>query len=261
MIHYFDDEDEFDWDDEDDQEEEFSWDDPVEDEEEEFDWEEEEEEEEDFDWGDEEEENEDDQNFLPDEDDQGGDFLSGLLGGKAEQKEYLILVEDNKKARLDLTKNSKEDHRYVQRYTRKEVDDQLKKDLKYFKDRCKSKIVVKPLLIMDTYPYKKKKSDSDIPRSDGKNVEEDFVLVIGRLPKLRGTEQFKGKPYVLGQIAYLPQGNYDIGFLKRHFAIVIKKKYKVIKKSKIRKLFDPVKNELRTGWPFTVYKEMPRKLL
>lgn len=246
MIHYFDDEDEFDWDDDDQEDDDFEWE------------EEEDEEEEEFNWDDEEEK--DEQNFLPDEDEEGEDFLSGLLGGSELQKEYIKLVEDNKKARLDITKNSKEDHRYVQRYTRKEIDDQFKKDTKYFRGRCKSKLIMKPLLIMDEYPYKRKKSDSDIPRSDGKNVEEDFVLVIGRLPKLRGTEQFKGKPYVLGQIAYLPQGDYDIGFLKRHFAIVIKKKYKRIKKSKIRKLFDPVKNELRTGWPFTIYKEMPRKV-
>ncbi len=246
MIFFNDDEDDFDWDDEEEEDEEFNWEDDDD----------EEEEEDDFDWGDDEEE----ESFLPDEDEEGGDLLSGLLGGK-KAKEYLKLVEDNKKARLDITKNSKEDHRYVERCTPKEVDDQLKKDTKYFKGRCKSKIVVKPLLIMENYPYKKKKSDSDIPRSDGRNVEEDFVLVIGRLPKFRGTEQFKGKAYVMGSIAYLPQGQYDIGFLKRHFGIVIKKKYKRIKKSKIRKLFDPVKNELRTGWPFTIYKEMPRKLL
>jgi hypothetical protein len=58
-------------------------------------------------------------------------------------------------------------------------------------------------------------------------------------------------------------GMYDIGQLKPHFALVVKKKYKVIKQAKIRirDLFDIVKNELQNGKPFVVYKEFPKKLL
>lgn len=239
--------DDFDWGDEEDQ--------PQEEEEEDFEWEEEEEEEE-FDWGDDDQE---DQSFLPDEDEQGGDFLSGLLGGETEAN-YLNLTRDNKKARLDITKNSKEDHRYVQRYTKKELETQLKKDLKYFKDRCKSRLIIKPVLIMADYPYKKKSSDSDIPQGD-KNVERDYVLVIGRLPKFKGTEQFKRKSYIKGHITYLPSGKYDQGELIRHFGLIIKtKKYKRIKKRTIRDLFRPLKNSLRNNWPFTIYKEFPRKI-
>lgn len=227
-----------------------------------FDWGDEEEDDDNDDdgWGDEEEDDDDDDySFLPDDDESGKDFLTGLLTGQTTAN-YLPIVEDNKKARVDITKNSSEDHRTVARYTKKELEEQLVKDYKYFKDRCKSKIVVKPFLIMGEYPFKKKKSDSDIIDESGKNVEEDYVLVIGRLPKLKGTEEFKGKPYIRGLIAYIPQGNYDIGFLKRHFGIVVKKKYKIITKRKIRPLFDPVKGVMRNGWPFSVYKEFPRKI-
>jgi hypothetical protein len=58
-------------------------------------------------------------------------------------------------------------------------------------------------------------------------------------------------------------GLYDIGQLKPHFALVIKKKYKVIKQAKIRirELFEKVKNELQNGKPFIVYKEFPKKIV
>lgn len=235
----------FDIDEEDDDD--FNWDDDDDDD--------------DFSWDTDEEEDEEDadSSFLPDNDESGGDLLTNLLT-RATVANYLPIVEDNKKAREDITKNSSEDHRYVKRYTKKELEDQLVKDYKYLKDRCKSKMVVKPFLIMKDYPFKKKSSDSDIPRADEKNVEYDYVLVIGRLPKLKGTEQFKGKAYVRGLLAYIPQGNYDIGYQNRHIGLVVKKKYKIIKKSRIRNLLDPLKNMLRNGWNFTVYKEFPRKI-
>jgi len=185
--------------------------------------------------------------------------LTGLLTNES-TVEYLKFSEYSKISSLDITKNSKEDHRYVKRYTKKEAEDQLKKELKYFRGRCKSKIVIKPFVIMMDYPFKKKKSDSDIVND--KNIDEDFILVMGRLPKFRGTEQFKGKSYIMGQIAYLPSGGYDIGHQLRHFGIKIKKQVrKKIKPRYIRDLFDPIKNSLRTGKPYSIYKELPRKII
>jgi hypothetical protein len=120
----------------------------------------------------------------------------------------------------------------------------------------KGYFMIQPFLIMDEYPFKTKNSDSDIPRKDGKNVEEDLVLVIGRLPKFKSIEEFKGKPYIRGEIMLVRPGLYDIGQLKPHFALVIKKKYKGI-----RELFEKVKNELQNGKPFIVYKEFPKKIV
>ena len=164
-------------------------------------------------------------------------------------------------ARLDITKNSEEDHRSLNRHTKSDLSEQVKKDYRYMKG--KSYFMVQPFLILDEYPYKAKSSDSDIIRKDGKNVAEDIVLVIGRLPKLKGTEEFKNKPYIRGEIMLIKAGNYDIGPLKPHFALVVKKKYKVIKQGKIRvrDLFDSVKNELQNGKPFVVYKEFPKMLI
>ncbi|EJF53582.1 hypothetical protein SapgrDRAFT_1890 [Saprospira grandis DSM 2844] len=268
-----DDKDDFDWKEDDfEEEDDFSWEeDDFEEEDEEFSWEEDDfpqTEEDDFDWSfvEEKEKAEEETEVLAEQDAQGEDLLSSLFGGEKEAAEeeepaqevgYLPMPQDNKKARLDITKNSKEDHRTPMRFTKKEVEAQLKKDLKYFKDRCKSKLVVKPFFVMEAYPYKKKSSDSDI--MDSKNVDEDYILVIGRLPKLRGTEEFKGKAYLKGRLTYLPEGQYDQGYLKRHMGLLIDKKYKRIKKSTIRKLLDPIKNQMRNGWPLEIYKELPQK--
>lgn len=164
-------------------------------------------------------------------------------------------------ARLDITKNSEEDHRRVNRHSKKELEEQIKRDYIYMKG--KNYMMIQPFLIMDEYPFKTKNSDSDVIRPDGKNVEEDLVLVIGRLAKFKSTEEFKGKPFIRGEIAYISGGNYDIGLLKPHFAVVIRKKFKVIKQHKIRirELFDVVRNEMQNGKPVVVYKEFPRKII
>jgi chromatin segregation and condensation protein Rec8/ScpA/Scc1 (kleisin family) len=109
--------------------------------------------------------------------------------GKVNYAEVRI---EKRPARLDITKNSEEDSRIPNRHTKGDLEDQVKKDYKYMK--AKGYFMVQPFLIMDEYPFKTKNSDSDIPRSDGKNVEEDLVLVIGRLPKFKSIEEFKGKP-------------------------------------------------------------------
>jgi|GEM_PF-6083202 len=272
-MNWTDDKDDFDWSEDDfEEDEDFSWEeDDFEEGEEDFSWEEDDfsqNEEEEFDWTLEEEEDKEpiEMDVTAEQDAQSADLLSNLFAGQKEAEEpeevaeeigYLPMPQDNKKARLDITKNSKEDHRTPMRFTKKEVEAQLKKDLKYFKDRCKSKLVIKPFFVMEAYPYKKKSSDSDI--MEDKNVEEDYILVIGSLPKLRGTEEFKGKAYVKGRLTYLPEGQYDQGYLKRHLGLLIDKKYKRIKKSTIRKLLAPIKNQLRGGWPFEIYKELPKK--
>jgi len=169
----------------------------------------------------------------------------------------LPFKKENRKARLDITKNSSEDHRYVKRYTKKELNDQLKKDYRYMKG--KRYMMIQPVTIMAKYPYKKKKSDSDIPKES--NTELDYVLVIGKLPKWRGTEQFRGKPYKLGHIMYVRRGEYwvngEVVPMKPHFAITIRKSKKRIKSKRIRDMLAPLKQRLRTGKPFTIYKEFP----
>ena len=109
------------------------------------------------------------------------------------------------------------------------------------------------------YPYKKKKSDSDIMNDN--NVDEDYVMVIGKILKWRGTEEFKGKPYKLGYIMYVKRGEYwvngKIMKLDPHFAIVLKKSYKRIKPKRIRDLLSPLKQKLRNGKPFGIYKDFP----
>jgi len=179
-------------------------------------------------------------------------------GGKITYAETKL---ERRPARLDITKNSEEDSRIPNRHTKDDLEDQIKKDFRYMKG--KGYFMIQPFLIMDEYPFKTKNSDSDIPRKDGKNVEEDLVLVIGRLPKFKSIEEFKGKPYIRGEIMLVRPGLYDIGQLKPHFALLIKKKYKVIKQAKIRirELFEKVKNELQNGKPFIVYKEFPKKIV
>jgi hypothetical protein len=180
---------------------------------------------------------------------------------QATKVNYAEVKIEKRPARLDITKNSEEDSRYPNRHTKGDLEDQVKKDFRYMKG--KGFFMIQPFLIMDEYPFKTKNSDSDIPRSDGKNVAEDLVLVIGRLPKFKSIEEFKGKPYIRGEIMLVRPGLYDIGQLKPHFALVIKKKYKVIKQAKIRirELFDIVKNELQNGKPFVLYKEFPKKIV
>ncbi len=193
------------------------------------------------------------------DDEEDTTILGSLLGMTNTKPEPLLpFKHEKRKARLDITKNSSEDHRSVKRYTKKELNDQLVKDYRYMMG--KSYMMIQPVTIMADYPYKKKKSDSDI--EDGKkNVEEDYVLVIGKLQKWRGTEQFRGKAYKLGHIMYVRKGDYWIDgkeiAVEPHFAIVLHKTYKRIKSKRIRDLLSVLKHRLRTGKPFTIYKEFP----
>lgn len=229
----------------------------------------------DFSWDDddeeEEEEDEEDEDFsdiedLDDEDDDDEDEAS-LPKKTVKPVKPTVLVSyaetrlEKRPARLDITKNSNEDARSPMRFTQKELEEQLKKDYRYMKG--KGYFMVQPFLIIDEYPFKTKSSDSDLIRKDGKNVSEGLAFVLGRLRKFKTTEEFKGKPYIRGEIMLIRPGVYDIGQLKPHFAVVIRKKYKVIRlaKLRIRNLFDIVKNELQNGRPVVIYKEFPKKIL
>lgn len=201
-------------------------------------------------------------------DNDGGDDddaeISGIFGtlvdgGTESGKPDPILPykKEKRKARADITKNSKEDHRLIHRYTKRELNEQLKRDYKYMLG--KSYMMIQPVTIMADYPFKKKKSDSDAIKSY--NVDYDYVMVIGRILKWRSTEEFKGKPYKLGEIMYVRRGIYWVDgkrmSLQPHFAIVIHRSYKRIKSKRIRDLLAPLKQRLRTGKPFSIYKEFP----
>jgi len=181
-----------------------------------------------------------------------------ILGTSTEKPEPLFpFKQDKKKASLDITKNSKEDHRHPKRYTKKELENQLRNDYRYMLG--KKNMVIRPLVVLDEYPYKKKKSDSDIIDDD--NVEYDYAMVIGKLLKWKNTEQFRKKPYKIGEIMYVKRGVYWVDgkevSMKPHFAIKIHKSYKRIKSKRIRDLLAPLKQRLRPGKPFTIYKEFP----
>ncbi len=216
----------------------------------------------DFSWD--EEDEDDDLSDIPDyedEDDLPRTATPIAVKTTVDKQSYAETRIEKRPARLDISKNSEEDSRYPNRHTKGDLEDQLKKDYRYMKG--KGYFMIQPFLIMDNYPFKVKNNDSDIPRKDGKNVDEDLVIVLGRLTKFKNIEEFKGKPYIRGEIMLIRPGMYDIGQLKPHFALVVKKKYKVIKQAKrrVRDLFDIVKNELQNGKPFIVYKEFPKKLL
>lgn len=191
----------------------------------------------------------------------GMNEAGGLLDGVFGSSEPLLPFKREKRpARLDITKNSKKNHTNVQRYTKKELEDQLKKDYRYMKG--KNYMMIQPFAMMADYFYKKKKSDEDEIADDGKNVEYDYVFVIGRLPKWKSTEEFKGKPYVIGECMFVRKGIYEVDgeqkLLLPHFALVVKKKYKVIKTKRIRDVLAPLKQRLRTGKPYGIYKEFPK---
>jgi hypothetical protein len=191
------------------------------------------------------------------EDDAGGLFgeILGAASGKPEPA--LAYKKEKRKAKLDITKNSKDDHRNVKRYTKSELDEQLKRDYKYM--LSKPYMVIQPVTIIADYPYKKKKNNSDSIESY--NVEYDYALVIGKLLKWRSTEQFRRKPYKLGEIMYMKRGIYWVNGtemrMEPHFAIVIHRSYKRIKSKRIRDMLAPLKQRLRTGKPFSIYKEFP----
>lgn len=191
------------------------------------------------------------------EEDSGGLFgeILGMASGKPEPA--LPYKKEKRKAKLDITKNSKEDHRNVKRYTKSELNEQLKRDYKYM--LSKPYMVIQPVTILADYPYKKKKSNSDSIESY--NVEYDYVLVIGKLLKWRSTEQFRKKPYKLGEIMYMKRGVYWVNGtemrMEPHFAIVLNRSYKRIKSKRIRDMLAPLKQRLRAGKPFSIYKEFP----
>ncbi len=200
----------------------------------------------------------DDDDDEEDDDDEDTSLVGNIIGASKKKPEPIMpFKHEKRKARLDITKNSKEDHRTIQRYTKKELQDQLIKDYRYMMG--KSYMMIQPVTIMADYPYKKKKSDSDIMNDH--NVDKDYVLVIGKLLKWRGTEEFRGKPYKLGYIMYVRRGDYwvngQIVSMEPHFAIVLHKSYKRIKSKRIRDLLKPLKQRLRSGKPFTIYKEFP----
>lgn len=194
-----------------------------------------------------------------DEDDYDGAGLFGEVLGAATGKPEPALPykKEKRKAKLDITKNSKDDHRNVKRYTKSELNEQLKRDYKYM--LSKPYMVIQPVAILADYPYKKKKSNSDAIESY--NVEYDYALVIGKLLKWRGTEQFRKKPYRLGEIMYMRRGVYWVNGtevrMEPHFAIVLHRSYKRIKSKRIRDMLAPLKQRLRTGKPFSIYKEFP----
>lgn len=205
-------------------------------------------EEETLDTGDEEKEEEEDVGSI------WGDFL----GNSSKKPEPILPYKrEKRKARLDITKNSKEDHRNIKRYTKSELNEQLKKDYKYM--LSKPYMMIQPVTIMADYPYKKKKSDDDDMKSY--NTDLDYVLVIGKLLKWRSTEEFKGKPYKLGEIMYVKRGVYWVEgkqmAMEPHFAIVLNRSYKRIKSKRIRDMLAPLKQRLRSGKPFSIYKEFP----
>lgn len=192
------------------------------------------------------------------EDDDGTGLFGDVLGAIANKPEPLIpYKKEKRKAKLDITKSSKDDHRNIKRYTKSELDEQLKRDYKYM--LSKPYMVIQPVTILSDYPYKKKKSNSDT--IENYNVEYDYALVIGKLLKWRSTEEFKRKPYKLGEIMYMRRGVYWVNGtqmrMEPHFAIVLHRSYKRIKSKRIRDMLAPLKQRLRAGKPFSIYKEFP----
>lgn len=204
------------------------------------------------------EENTNTDNASEEAEDQIGAVLGDLIGN-SNQKPTPILPykKEKRKARLDITKNSKDDHRNIKRYTKSELNDQLKRDYKYM--LSKPYMMIQPVTIMADYPYKKKKSDEDEIKSY--NTDYDYVLVIGKLLKWRSTEEFRGKPYKLGEIMYVKRGVYWVDgkqlAMEPHFAIVLHRSYKRLKTKRIRDMLAPLKQRLRSGKPFSIYKEFP----
>lgn len=197
----------------------------------------------------------DDDDGEEEEDDDGGSILGDILGAVTGAKPEPILPykKEKRKARLDITKKTNT----LKRYTKTELREQLKRDYKYALG--KSYMMIQPVTIMKDYPYKKKKSDSDEVKDY--NTDYDYVMVIGKLLKWRSTEEFRGKAYKLGEIMYMKRGVYWVNgtqmLMKPHYAIVINRSYKRIKSKRIRDLLAPLKQRLRAGKPFSIYKEFP----
>ena len=189
-------------------------------------------------------------NILRFPDDAGGDELPPML----ETSAVKAFRNDNRIARMDISESSKEDHRFMTRYTRKEAEDFLKKEYIYLQKR-----VIVPFAIVEDYPFKTKSSDKDVPDAKNSNVDMGMILVMGRLPKWKNIKhQLDESAFIIGEATFIDRGKYDIGTLKPHIALVVHKKYKIIKPIDIRDLFDPIKNEMQNGAPYVIYKEFPK---
>jgi hypothetical protein len=193
-----------------------------------------------------------------DDDDDGTGLFGEILGSFSGKPEpALPYKKEKRKAKIDITKGSKDDNRKIKRYTKSELGEQLKRDYKYMVG--KPYMVIQPVTILADYPYKKKKSDSDSIESY--NVEYDYALVIGKLLKWRSSEEFRRNPYKLGEIMYMKRGVYWVNGTQMrmdpHFAIVLHRSYKRIKSKRIRDMLAPLKQRLRAGKPFSIYKEFP----
>ena len=167
---------------------------------------------------------------------------------------------ETRPSRMDITKNSKEDHRFPQRVTQKDMHDHVKQSYKYM-----IKMVVMPFTIIHNYPFKKRGSDSDIIDAKKSNVSEEVLLVFGKLMKWRGVmkDEYVGLPYMVGEALLVRPGRYDIGEVRRQYiALKVKRTYKVnrIKKRFVRALFASIKNEVRAPWPFEFVEKFPVRL-
>jgi hypothetical protein len=195
--------------------------------------------------------NDDDVNL----DDLGGDDDDDSDVDENDAASFMTYKVNKRVSSLDISASSKQDHRFMTRFSKKEADEHLRDEFL----RKMRKPVIKPFAIIKDFPYKKKASDKDIP--DKNNVSEEFILIVGRLPKWRTImHQLNERPYIIGECMYVHKGNYDIGTLKPHIALVISKKYKTIKPMEIRDCFDPVKAVMQNGAPYVIYKEFPKRL-
>lgn len=170
---------------------------------------------------------------------------------------------EKRPARLDITQNSKTDHRVPRRYTVKELQMQLKRDYKYMKG--KGYFMIQPFMMMMDYPYKKQSKDADEVNAD--NAIYDYAFVIGRLRRWNSTEEFKNKKsYIMGDVMYVKKGYYYVDgktepeLLLPHLALVFRKKRekKTIKNKRFRDVLEPLKQVLRSGKPHGIYKDFPK---
>jgi len=186
------------------------------------------------------------------------DSAGGLLGNISGKPDPILPFKvEKRKARIDITKTSKQSAGDLTRYTKKELSDRIRKEYTYMLG--KPYMVIQPILIMADYPFKKKKNDTDAITKQ--NVIYDYAMVFGKQIRWKSQISFKKKPHRIGEIMYMKRGVYWINGeeieVDPHFAIVLKKSHKRIKFKRIRDLFLPVKQRLRSGKPFEVYKEFP----
>lgn len=186
--------------------------------------------------------------------DSGGGLLGSITGKPTPLLPFKV---EKRKARIDITKTSKETPKDTVRYTQKELSDRIRKEYTYMLG--KPYMIIQPILIMADYPFKKKRNDTDAITAQ--NVIYDYALVFGKQIRWRSQISFKKKPHRIGEIMYVRRGLYWVNGeeleLDPHFAIIVKKSHKRIKFKRIRDLFLPVKQRLRSGKPFEVYKEFP----